>query len=86
RMSGNWFYGVEEEAQEDTLLDITAVIAGMKYQENKTPMTVKSVGNAYYIADEYVNSREISAVPVYTVTDDTDTIHIFDARDGSVIA
>ncbi len=86
RMSGSWFYGVEEEAQAGTLLDITAVVAGMNFQENKTPMTVKSVGSAYYIADEYINSREISAIPVYTITDAQDTIHIFDARDGSVIA
>ena len=86
RMSGNWFSGVEEEPQEGTLLDITAVVAGLSFQEGKKPMTVQSVGSAYYVADEYVNSREISAVPVYTIQDDKDNIHIFDARDGSVIA
>ena len=85
-IEGNWFTAEGSEAYgQEKLLDVTAVLTGLIYHEGKTPMTITDISFGYYAADDYLDSREIVAVPVYVITDEPGSIHVFDARVGTAI-
>lgn len=85
-LEGSWFRAVEAEVYEqEPLLDITAVLTGLIYREDCQNMHIMQIENAFYAADDYLSSREIAAVPVYTMTDSKQRRLFFDARVGNMI-
>ncbi|MGN1058971.1 MAG: hypothetical protein ACI4QW_00955 [Clostridia bacterium] len=85
-LEGSWFRAVEAEVYaQEPLLDITAVLTGLIYREDCRNMRIMQIENAFYAADDYLSSREIAAVPVYTVTDSAQRRLFFDARVGNMI-
>ncbi len=86
RMEGHWFVGQEaEKADQNALLDITTILAGLLFDENQAPLEITEIRQGYYAADAFLNSREIAAVPVYTITDSVGNQRLFDGRTGTVI-
>ncbi len=85
-LSGNWFKPEKTETYgKEQLLDITAVLAGLIYREDCKNMKISAIESAYYVADDYLNSRELVAVPVYIITDQAGNKVYFDARVGNMI-
>ncbi len=85
KMTGNWFFGTNVAKDEGSLLDVTAVLAEMIYRPEKEPLTISNISSGYYVADAYLSSREISAVPIYIIEADNGTVYTYDARVGGRI-
>ncbi|MBE7035825.1 MAG: hypothetical protein E7403_00865 [Ruminococcaceae bacterium] len=85
-MEGHWFSPQEAEVYEDEqLLDVTAVLAGLIHREDRWPKTVVSIENGFYMAGDYLDSREFVALPIYVITDERGNQKFFDARIGHEI-
>lgn len=86
KIEGNWFRAEKAELYEqEQLLDMTAVLSGLIYQDEVCPKEITKLEHAFYISEEYLSSLEIAAVPVYVITDGSGQERCFDARVGSLI-
>ncbi len=86
QLEGNWFRAQDAESYEtETLLDVTAVLAGLTYRQDGWPKQITGIENGFYASDAFLNSREIAAVPIYAVMDKNGKIKCFDARIGNEI-
>ncbi|MBR5236400.1 MAG: hypothetical protein IKW06_03415 [Clostridia bacterium] len=86
-LSGNWFKPEKTESYEkEQLLDITAVLTGLIYREDCKNMKISVIESAYHVSGDYLNSRELVAVPVYIIQDEKGNKVYFDARMGNMIA
>lgn len=84
-IEGNWFDTVEPEDNEpEFLLDVTAVLSGMALG-NKDAFEIADISHGYYASDDFLNSREIAAVPVYIITDRNGQTRMYDARMGTKV-
>lgn len=85
-ISGHWFEAVGAENNEpDMLLDITTVLVEATLKRQMPQMEIASVSHAYYASDDFLNSRELAAVPVYVICDTLGNKYMFDARVGSKV-
>ncbi len=85
-ISGHWFVVEEiEENSREGLLDVTTVLTDLIFEEGRVPVKIESVGHGFYMADEFLSSREIVAVPVYVITEVSGNKRIFDARVGTAV-
>ncbi len=85
-MEGRWFVAEDvEESGQEGLLDVTTVLAGLIFEEKVAPLAIATVSHGFYMADEFLDSREIAAVPVYVITEVGGARHMYDARVGIAV-
>lgn len=85
-VEGSWFRpeGTDFYAGE-SLMDITSVLTTMVYRDEFHGMQITGLETAFYAGGDYLQSREIEAVPVYVVTTKTGRQIFFDGRTGHEI-
>ena len=85
-IEGSWFKpdGIDRYTGE-SLMDITSVLSAMVYREDFRGMHITGIETAYYAGGDYLQSREIEAVPVYVVTTESGKQLFFDGRTGNEI-
>ncbi len=85
-IEGHWFEPIEPEKNEpELLLDITAVLTTMALESKESLVEITDISHGYYASNEFLNSREIAAVPIYVITDRIGHAHIYDARTGTKV-
>lgn len=83
QISGNWFQCSSKESfSDDGLLDVTAVLADFIYQEEHQATEITKISLAAYVAEEYLENKAITAVPIYVFQIQDGTEYYFDARTG----
>ncbi len=84
-IEGSWFSPEGTDRYDsESLLDITSVLTAMVYRDDFRGMNIKGLEAAFYAGGDYLQSREIEAVPVYVVTTESGRI-FFDGRTGNEI-
>lgn len=85
-LEGHWFSSAESEGYgNEALLDITAVLVNLIYREDRWPKAIETIESCFYTSGDYLESREISAIPIYVITDQNGKQKYFDARIGNEI-
>ena len=85
-LEGHWFSSAEAESYgNEPLLDITAVLVNVIYRNDQWPKSVEAIESCFYTSGDYLESREISATPIYVITDQSGHQKYFDARVGNEI-
>lgn len=91
-LEGVWFKVTSAEADEqEKLIDVTSVLAGLVFEETNDNIEITKIENAFYVADAYLENREIVAVPIYAIQKKSGAAEIdneflfFDARTGAAI-
>lgn len=69
KMCGVCFSVKETEKTDKKLTDVTSVLTGMIYEPAYFGKTISKIEVMYYIDSEYIDGAEVTAYPVYAVTD-----------------
>lgn len=85
-MEGHWFEPVEvEHNKQERLLDVTTVLTNMALSGIENRIEVLDVSHGFYASDDFLNSLEFAAVPIYVITDSAGNTYKFDARMGNKV-
>ncbi len=85
-MSGNWFEPKRKEVdKQEALLDVTSVLVNLIYIQDTDNIRITEIGYQYWVAEEYLGNKSVSAVPVYVFGADNGKQYMFDARTGKYI-
>lgn len=85
-MEGHCFLPSEAEVYDnEQLLDITAILVNLAYQEDQWPKAINKIESGFFTAEDYLDSREIAVAPIYVITDQAGHQKYFDARLGNEI-
>ncbi len=91
-LEGVWFNAVAtEEGEEDRLLDVTSVLSSLIFQSENSQTTIHAVENAFYVDQAYLDNREVTAMPIYIIEGERQTVgrksvrRLFNARNGAEI-
>lgn len=78
---GEWFDFASFKSGEEYLKDITAVIAGLK-SNGEEKIKLSEAEFSYYISEDVIGGKYVSAIPVYVFKTESGEKLIFDARTG----
>ena len=84
-LDGNWFEVVSRELHDEELLDVTSVLVEFMYHRQDHAIRIDEISHGYYVSEEYLNSQDFTAAPVYIIRESSGTISFFDASTGAVI-
>lgn len=85
-MEGHWFEPVEiGHNKQEMLLDVTAVLTNMALSGIENRIEILDVSHGFYASNDFLNSREFAAVPIYVITDSSGNTYMFDARVGTKV-
>ena len=84
-LEGNWFEAISSEMHEETLLDVTSILVEFMYHKQGRATRIEDISHGYYVAEEYLNSQEFTAAPVYIIKESSGAVSFFDASAGTFI-
>lgn len=85
-ISGHWFESVGMEENDPVMLmDVTSVLTEMSLKKQIPAVQISDISHGYYAAGDFLSSRELAAVPVYVIEDETGKEYMFDARIGVAV-
>ena len=86
-LSGTWFEAkATEEFTDEKLLDVTTVLLDLMYTPEFAGIQIEKIELGYLAIEEYLSSREISAIPVYCIKHSENQVYYADARTGELLS